>query len=142
MNQIENRRLWIGHAGDGRDVPGLLQRRIRAVVQLAIEEPPLQLPRELIYYRIPLLDGDGNSDRLIQLAIDAVAHLIREQMPLLVCCSGGMSRSPAIVAAAFSQIEQVDPRECLKAVSESHPSDVSPGLWEQICRNLRESCPP
>jgi hypothetical protein len=43
-----------------------------------------------------------------------------------------MSRSPAIVAAAISLVERKDLHDCLKAVTESHPSDVSPGLWDEI----------
>ncbi|HEV3416818.1 MAG TPA: dual specificity protein phosphatase [Pirellulales bacterium] len=133
MNQMKDFQLWIGHAGDGRDLRGILEREIRAVVQLAIEEPPLQLPREIIAYRFPLLDGDGNAPDLLHLAVDAVAALIERSIPVLVCCGGGMSRSPAIVAAAISLVEQKDLHDCLKAVTESHPADVSPGLWDEIC---------
>jgi protein-tyrosine phosphatase len=136
MNQIESRPLWIGHAADGRDWQGLFDRDIRAVVQLAIEEPPIQPPRELILYRFPLVDGDGNDSALLRLAIDGVATLIAAELPTLVCCGGGMSRSPAIVAAAISHTEGTDVHESLSAVTASHPSDVSPGLWDEICRAM------
>jgi hypothetical protein len=65
MNQIPPYHLWIGHAGDGRDYRRLLDLGIRAVVQLAVEEPPLQPPRELIYLRFPLRDGADNPDDLL-----------------------------------------------------------------------------
>jgi hypothetical protein len=81
MNQVKDHRLWIGHAGDGRDLRGILEREIRAVVQLAIEEPPLQLPREIIAYRFPLVDGDGNAPDLLHLSIDAVAALVERSIP-------------------------------------------------------------
>jgi protein-tyrosine phosphatase len=137
MNQIESRPLWIGHAADGRDWQGLFDRGIRAVVQLAIEEPPIQPPRELILFRFPLVDGDGNDLAVLRLAIDGVAALIRAKLPTLVCCcGGGMSRSPAIVAAAISCTEGTDVHESLKAVTAAHPSDVSPGLWDEICRAM------
>ena len=76
MNQIKGYQLWIGHAGDGRDSRGIIERDIQAVVQLAIDEPVIHTPREIIYCRYPLLDGEGNSPRLLRLAIDAVAALI------------------------------------------------------------------
>ena len=136
MNQVESCLLWIGHAADGRDWPGLFDRGIRAIVQLAIEEPPIQPPRELILYRFPLVDGEGNDPALVRLAIEGVAALIRARLPALVCCGGGMSRSPAIVAAAISSVEGMDGHESLKAVTASHPSDVSPGLWDEICRAM------
>lgn len=134
MNQVAERLIWIGHAGDGRDWRGMSDRGIRAIVQLAIEERPIQPPREMILYRFPLVDGEGNDPALLRLAIEGVATLIRAKLPALVCCGGGMSRSPAIVAAAISRVVGMDVHESLKAVTASHPSDVSPGLWEEVCR--------
>jgi protein-tyrosine phosphatase len=132
MNQIMHYRLWAGNAADGRDVQGILARDIRAIVQLAIEEPPLKLPREIAYFRIPLVDGDGNDAALLRLAIGAVAALLEAEIPTLVCCGGGMSRSPAIIAAAIARLEKADLHACLEAVTESHPSDLSTALWEQV----------
>ena len=134
MNQITHYPLWAGHAADGRDVQGIFARDIRAIVQLAIEEPPIKLPHEIAYLRIPLVDGDGNDSSLLRLAISAVAALIEAQIPTLVCCGAGMSRSPAIIAAAISRFEKSDLHECLKTVTESHPSDVSTALWEEVSR--------
>ncbi len=137
MNQIEPYRLWVGHAGDGRAVEATLASGVKAIVQLAVEEPPLQLSRELIYLRFPLLDGTGNAPSVLRLAIDCVASLIEAGTPTLVCCGGGMSRSPAIGAAALAAVEHVDLETCLRRVIQSHPADVSPGLWEAI----REAVP-
>ncbi len=139
MNQITGHQLWIGHAGDGRDSRGILEHRIRAVVQLAVEEPVIQAPRELIYCRFPLVDSTGNRAALPRLAIAAVTALIEAKTPALVCCSGGMSRSPALVAAALARVDGADLHDCLRAVTESHPSDVSPGLWGDICRAVDQA---
>jgi protein-tyrosine phosphatase len=54
-----------------------------------------------------------------------------------VCCGGGMSRSPALAAAALSVAFGESPEECLKAVVLHHPGDVSPGLWNEINAVLR-----
>ena len=135
MDQIKPYDLWVGHAGDGRAFPGLLDKGIRAVVQLAIEEPPLKPPRELVYCRFPLLDGDDNDADVLSLAIRSLAALIRRGIPTLVCCGAGMSRSPAIAAAALSMVEQVEPEECLRRVAGHLRADVSPGLWAQIRRS-------
>jgi protein-tyrosine phosphatase len=132
MNQITPYPLWVGHAGDGRDFQEVFDKGIKAIVQLAMEEPLLQPPRELVYLRFPLLDGSGNDANLLQLAIGCVVTLIQHGTPTLVCCGGGMSRSPAIVAAALSTVEHADMEECLRRVIQLHPADVSPGFWEEI----------
>ena len=132
MNQIAPYHLWIGHAGDGSDFQGLFDNGIQAVVQLAIEEPPIRPPRELIFYRFPLLDGNGNGPELLHVAIASVAMLIRKGVPTLVCCGAGMSRSPAIVAAALAMVEGATLEDCMTRVTESHAADVSPGLLAQI----------
>lgn len=38
--------LWIGNAHDARDVKDVLAREIGVVIDLAIEKPPIQLPRD------------------------------------------------------------------------------------------------
>ena len=139
MHQIEPYQLWVGHAGDGRALQEALDRGIRAIVQLAMADLPLQPPRELVYCRIPLLDGAGNDPGLLQLAVNNVAALLRQGTPTLVCCGAGMSRSPAIVAAALSIVEQADVDECLKRVTSRDGADVSPGFWEEV-RQVAARC--
>jgi hypothetical protein len=134
--QITPHRLWVGHAGDGRDFRQQFDKGIRAIVELAMEEPPIQAPREQIVCRFPLLDGAGNSPEVIDLAITSVAALCKRGIPTLVCCGGGMSRSPAIVAAALSLLENASPEEYLKYVAGFHPMDVSPALWQEIRQSL------
>ncbi len=136
MHNIHNYRLWIGHSGDGRDLAAILRAGIEVVVQLAMEETPLILTHELVSFRIPLLDGAENSQRDLRLAVDIVSKLMRDFRPTLVCCSAGMSRSPAIVACAMAALEGRAPEECLLRLSETMPVDVSPGLWEDLVRDL------
>ena len=95
MNQIEPYPLWVGNGGDGRATKILFEKEIRAVVQLAVEEESLRLPHEFISLRFPLIDGIGNDPDLIHLAVRSLAFLVGKGIPTLVCCGGGMSRSPA-----------------------------------------------
>jgi protein-tyrosine phosphatase len=136
MYQLSPHLLWIGHAGDGRDYRRLFDCGIRAVVQLAEEEPPLQPPRELVYLRFPLRDGSDNSDAVLALAVRALASLVRDQVPTLVCCGAGMSRSPVVAAASLASITGEPADEVLKRVLTGRPGDVSPGLWDQL-KHLR-----
>ncbi len=134
MYRVSPYQLWIGHAGDGRDIRLLIDTGIRAIVQLAYEEPPLQPPREIILLRFPLVDDEGNDADLVELAICSVAKLIERDISTLLCCGGGMSRSPVIAAAALAIAGRGTLDDCLKRVTSSHPADVSPGLWTEICR--------
>jgi protein-tyrosine phosphatase len=138
MNQIQPYPLWLGHAGDARDFRSAFDAGIQALVDLAREEPPAEPPRELIYCRFPLLDGAGNEEVLLNLAIRTLAALINMRIPTLVCCDFGLSRSPAVAAAALAMAHEESPEACLQRVVEHHHADVSPGLWSEITHLLRK----
>src|SRR4051812_8223868 len=89
--------VWIGTARDARDVSAVLALGIAAVIDLAAEEPVIQFPRDIVYCRYPLLDGDGNAPAVIRAAVLTLKTLLESQTPTLVACSGGMSRSPAVL---------------------------------------------
>lgn len=119
---------------DARDLRMLYGSGIRAVIDLAINEPPAQLARELIYCRFPINDGDGNPDWLLSLAIRTITSMIENAIPTIVACSAGMSRAPTVAAGAISLLTDRDPDQCLIDVIANAPNDVSPILWTQIKR--------
>lgn len=134
MKQILDLPIWLGHAGDGRDYRQILDAGIQAIVQLAAEEPALSPPRDLLYLRFPLLDGEGNPPAVLELALRTAAHLIAARIPTLICCSGGMSRSPVIAAAALvlGGAWENDVDGCLARLAESQSLDVTPALWREV----------
>jgi len=132
MQQLTPNLLWLGHAGEAQDSRHLFDTGIKAVIELAAEELPSQPPRELIYCRFPLVDSPDNDRAALFLAVSTVANLLERRVPTLVCCGSGLSRSPAIAAAALALVYQEPPEECLKQVAQLHRSDVSPGLWNQV----------
>jgi protein-tyrosine phosphatase len=132
MRKITGHLLWLGNAGDERNRKRILDTGIQAVVQLAAEEPVLELPRDLVYCRFPLVDGLGNDLNVLQVAIMAVANLLVKNVPTLVVCGAGLSRSPAIAAAAMAVVFRRPADECLKEVAENFPADVSPALWDEV----------
>ena len=132
MREVLSSLLWIGNARDARDVKGVLDLGISAVIDLAIEEPPILFPREIVYCRLPLIDGDENQQSVLQTAITTLARFIQAEVPTLVACSAGMSRAPAIVAGALSNTNAITLEEAIQQVAETGPCDVSPGLWNQI----------
>lgn len=139
MREILENRLWIGNARDLRDSSCWLELDIQAVVDLAREEAPCRSPRETISFRIPLLDGSGNPEELLRLAVQTTAGLLRERTPTLVCCSAGMSRSPAIVAASLSVIQNRAAEDCLQEIAANCSIDVSPVLWNDLVRAIQGS---
>ena len=124
IREIDPDRLFIGNAMDARDLRLLYDNRIAAVVDLAVNEPPAQLARDMIYFRIPIIDGDGNSNAIIETAIRCVLTLIEKELRTLIACSAGMSRSPAIAAAAIALVTKQLPDECLTAIIAEVPHDV------------------
>jgi hypothetical protein len=132
MRQVVPHPLWIGHAGDDRGFTRLYGAGIRAVVQLALEEPPIQPPRDLLYFRVPISDGAGNPADCLALAIRAVTELLSRGVPTLVSCGAGMSRSPCIVAAALAITSGQPPDACLGTVTSQGPCDISSSLWCEV----------
>lgn len=135
MRPIDGFPLWIGTARDARDIKGVLDAGIEAIVDLAIMSEPVTPTRELVYLRFPLIDGGGNPPWLICAAALAIEDLTRLKVPTLVACDGGMSRSIAITAAAmYWAYEGVE--KSLSQIAQGGPADVHPALWADVKRYL------
>ncbi len=132
MRNVYLNLLYVGNAMDARDLRAIYNNRVVAVVDLAINEAPAQLGRDIIYCRFPLNDGGGNNDKLIAIAVRTLADLIRNEMRTLVACSAGMSRAPTVAAASVALLTGRDPDECLTEIIYNAPNDVSPILWAHI----------
>jgi protein-tyrosine phosphatase len=136
MRRVQERALWLGHAGDLRDARAVLATGITAVVELADGEPLAVLPRDLVRCRFPLSDGGDNPPWLLRLAAETVASLLRAGVPALVCCSAGMSRSLCVAAAGLVLAEGRTLAEALAEVAATGPADVSPRLAAQMWQAL------
>jgi Predicted protein-tyrosine phosphatase len=132
MRAIVENLLWIGTAVDAGNIKAVLDAGITAVVDLAMEEKPVNYPREIVYCRIPMVDGPGNAPAIYNLAIDSTTTLLRLRVPTLIACGGGMSRSPAVAAAALARLRGVSGDSILEEIARTGPHDVVPGLWAEI----------
>jgi hypothetical protein len=132
MRQVVGSNLWIGNAGDLRDPAKILAAGILAIVELADSEPVAILPREVIRFRFPLSDGGDNAPWLLRVACESVVSLLRFNVPSLICCSAGMSRSLCIAAAAIAMASHLSFESALTQVAASGPADVSPTLVTQL----------
>ena len=136
MREILPRKLWLGNVADANNVQAVMQTGILAVIDLAAEQPMSMLPRTLVYCRFPILDGQQTSQAVLRAAIEVIVSLLRKEMPTLVFCSAGMSRSPAVVAGALSVFQGGSSDDRLRQIALGHPHDVSPQLWQ----NVRDVC--
>ncbi len=143
MREIVPGRLWLGNVRDARDSGRVLQAGIVAVLDLAAEEAAVAFPRSIVYCRFPILDGQHDSREILATAIETLISLMKRGMPTLVYCGAGMSRSPAVVAAALSIINGGSPDERLNQIVSGHPHDVSPQLWQDVralCTEMTPRC--
>lgn len=132
MREVIPNLLWTGNAFDARNVRGVMNADFQVVVDLALEEPPIQFPREIVYCRFPLLDGEGNSPVVLKAAIDLVVNFVHGRQQTLIACSDGMSRSPLIASAAVATIENIAFDEAIQHVTRTGPCDISPALYVAI----------
>jgi protein-tyrosine phosphatase len=143
MREVIASKLWIGHSGDLRDPPLLERTGIKALVHVALEEQLPTLSRELLYCHFPLVDG-ANRLKIVRAPLDLTVSLIRADIPTLVCCSNGMSRSPSILAGALAIVDGTAPADSLARLIHDQPHDVSPPLWDavvQVVESRQQSDP-
>lgn len=133
--------LWTGNSRDARDPRQLLDAGIEAVVDVSYEEEPAVLPRSLTYCRIPLRDGYGNDNWSVRLALQVVSTLIVSEVPTLVACSAGMSRSPCIAVGALAIARRSEPDDELKRLAESRSLGVSSAFWVEVTETCRSLMP-
>ena len=137
MQAVGDGSLWIGNTTDLRKPAALYEAGVAAVVDLAYEAAPTVLPRDLIYARFPLIDGEGNERHLLQAAIQTVAMLLRLKIPMLVACGAGMSRSPAVAAVATACVFGGSPEVRLAELATEIAHDVSPAFWHELREAMR-----
>jgi hypothetical protein len=141
MRELLPGKLWLGNSADLRNVEPILQSGVYAVIDLAIEQSMPSLPRTFMYCRFPIADGEQDFPEFLRAAIETLVLFLQREIPTLVCCTAGMSRSPAVAAAALSTVRHTKPDAELREIAIGHPHDVSPQLWQdvrRICAEIKE----
>jgi protein-tyrosine phosphatase len=134
MHEIHPDLLWLGHALDirQRQPRPLFDAGITAVVDVAYEEPPAGLPRQLIYCRFPLNDGGGNDALILLQALQTLVDLLTAGTRTIVACSAGMSRSPTIAAHALAFHLSQKPDDVIIRIAERKSLEIKPALWNDV----------
>ncbi|MEW4451905.1 VOC family protein [Bremerella sp. JC817] len=139
MRNILPGKLWIANARQVRDIRSVLAEGVTAIIDLAMEEPPIAFPRDILYARFPLLDGSGNERAVLNCSVLSLVELIQDERPTVVACSGGMSRSPIITAAALAQVNKISLESAVQQVTASGPHDLSPGLLSEVAMTFPDA---
>ena len=132
MHKIHPNLLWIGHALDVREPRGLFDVGVSAVVDVAYEELPAQIPRQLIYCRFPLNDGGGNNPDTLLQTLRTATDLLWSGTRTLIACSAGMSRSPTIAAFALAYHLSVEPDDVIARIAEAKSLELKSELWANV----------
>lgn len=137
MREIIPDRLWVGATGDVGALREFVNAGGRAIVQLSHEVIAEWLPRDLMVGRFPLNDDTGNDPKTVRMAIRFLAELLKSQVPTLVTCGAGMSRSPSIAAAAMAITDSRPVEDCLIEITRTGSADVSPAFWSDVVAAAR-----
>lgn len=140
MVEIHPNLLWIGNSHYARDVRTLSAIQIEAVVDLAYEEPPAQLPRQLIYCRFPINDGGGNDASMLRSAVSCTVRLLCEGTKTLVACGAGRSRSPIVASFALAQQLGDTPDKVVARLADRTSLEVNPILWNDVKQAASQIC--
>lgn len=133
MREIHQGLLWTGNARDIREPRVLFETEISAVVDLALEEQPAQLPRQFVYCRIPIIDGSGNDLSLLRMALRTTVQLLESGARTIVACSAGLSRSPTIATCALAMYLGRSPEGVLVDIDRKFSLDLHGELWQEVC---------
>ena len=136
MHEIYPDLLWLGHALDVREPQGLFDVGINAVVDVAYDEPPAQLPRQLTYCRFPLVDGGGNNLELLALSVRTTVALLQAGTKTIVACSAGMSRSPTVASFALAIYLGQDAQDVVAEIAKSKQLELNPEFWSDVSKSL------
>jgi len=132
MHEIHPNLLWIGHALDVRESRPLFDAGITAVVDVAYEEPPSQIPRQLTYCRFPINDGGGNDPTILRQTLLAATDLLRSGTRTIIACSAGMSRSPTVAAFALAYHLSKNSDDVIAEIADIKSLELKPELWADM----------
>ncbi|MEZ6116845.1 MAG: hypothetical protein R3C28_09770 [Pirellulaceae bacterium] len=109
---------------------------ITAVVDVAFEEPPAQLPRQLLYLRFPLNDGGGNDPAVLRFAVQSLVDLLHSETRTMVACSAWHYRAFADNCGLCGAACHLDitPELALERIAAIKSLEIKGQLWSDVAR--------
>lgn len=94
-------RLFVGTADDARDATTLHDRGVTTVVSLTHQTPDVEWA-DITVVDVPMRDGPQNDRNAFTEAVTELRAALERDESVLVHCSAGASRSPAVAATALA----------------------------------------
>lgn len=114
--------IFVGTVSDAEDGSLLRDRGIDVVVSLTHDDPDTG-PADRV--DVPMLDGPQNEYSAFADAAETVVERGEADQRVLIHCSAGASRSPAVAAAAMTRLTDRDLGEAFEQVS-ARRSEIDP----------------
>lgn len=94
--------LFVGTLDDAGNLSRLCEYGIENIVSLIHAESASEFPSDLTVVNVPMRDGPCNDQQKFQRAVTHALYRLNAGEELLVHCSAGASRSPAVAATALA----------------------------------------
>jgi protein-tyrosine phosphatase len=113
--------LYVGGSESATDEAALRATDIETVVSLTHDTPAV--PIESITHRsIPLIDGPQHDPAEFQRAVETTVDALDAGERVLVHCSVGASRSPAVAGTALALVDELGLEEAFRQLTEKRPA--------------------
>jgi protein-tyrosine phosphatase len=113
--------LFIGSIENVEKTQPLREHGITTTISLTHADYSEKVPVGMDMLRHPMVDGpQADFDTFARAVRDAVTAL-RDGDRVLVCCSAGASRSPAVAATALAVVSDLDLNDAFQQVSSRRP---------------------
>ncbi|MFT4922769.1 MAG: atypical dual specificity phosphatase [Haloarculaceae archaeon] len=127
--------LFVGTIADAGDESALCTYDITAIVALSYDDPEGGYPSKQTIVAVPMVDGPQNDPQTFGAAVQAVRSRLDAGTRILVHCSAGASRSPAVAATALALDGNRDLEEAFQQVLERREAaDPHQALVRQAAR--------
>lgn len=109
--------LFVGAVGDAGDKALMCEYGVEAIISLTHDSPDDGFHSDLEVVRLPMKDGPQNDQQVFEQAVIHVLSRLRAGDNVLVHCSAGASRSPAVAATALALYKEVGLETALEQVA-------------------------
>lgn len=124
--------LYVGTIDDASTAELLEAAGIETIVSLTHSDLPTGMPDAVAVHNCPMVDGPRNDRTRFETAVTNVTEALTQEETVLVHCSRGVSRSPAVAAVAVALQEEVGIEDAFELVGEQRPAcDPHPALVRQ-----------
>ncbi|WP_280535545.1 dual specificity protein phosphatase [Halopenitus sp. POP-27] len=121
--------LFVGPIEDAGDPDALRDRGIDRIVSLTHAAPDGPIPEGIAVVDVPLRDGPRHDPEAFREAVRAVITGRDAAERVLVHCSAGASRSPAVVATVMAIRDGIPLETAFERIAEARPAiDPHPAL--------------